>query len=254
MCKQYRHVGAGFMHDAGRCSISEACRSAGKACGLATVCKGYRREVIELARGERIESAQLQSGRLQTLLTGIVAFCGSLPDGRRQIYSLAAPGDLLCTSPVAGLDCWAEALADTTICEVQLHGPRKSEVPLEPVVADAVLHAHDAHLSAAFRHIVLLGRLNAVERVQAFLIDMANRVGRRDGDALHLTLPLSREDIGDYLGLNAESVSRAIRQIKSSGDVQFVSPTRMRLCHAQLEEGCLRFYGSPLTALVSNNA
>ena len=53
---------------------------------------------------------------------------------------------------------------------------------------------------------VMLGRLDSMERVSLFLLNIGKKTGLRNGNALHLELPMTREDIADYLGLNAETV------------------------------------------------
>lgn len=58
-----------------------------------------------------------------------------------------------------------------------------------------------------------LGRRSAGERVAGFLVDMADRIG--DGE--NVELPMSRQDMADYLGLTIETVSRTLTQLQVSG-------------------------------------
>ena len=75
-------------------------------------------------------------------------------------------------------------------------------------------------LTRSQTHISTLGRLDSRERVLLFLGQMA----ADSGNGL-VRLRMSREDIADYLGLNAETVSRMLSRIKKSGLVKFLSPT-----------------------------
>ena len=70
-----------------------------------------------------------------------------------------------------------------------------------------------------------LGRQSAVQRVAAFLVEMEGRLGRRGS----LELPMTRRDIGDYLGLSIETVSRSITQLQRRRALARVEPRRMRL-------------------------
>ena len=72
---------------------------------------------------------------------------------------------------------------------------------------------------------LLLGRKTALERVEAFLVEM----GQRSQRAGHLNLPMSRRDIADYLGLTLETVSRALSQLQSEGGLQLSGARKIEL-------------------------
>ena len=74
-------------------------------------------------------------------------------------------------------------------------------------------------------HLLLLGRKNALERVAAFLLEMASRAG----DASVLDLAMPRHDIADYLGLTLETVSRTFAELKQLGAVKLESARRVHL-------------------------
>jgi CRP/FNR family nitrogen fixation transcriptional regulator len=67
-------------------------------------------------------------------------------------------------------------------------------------------------------HMLLLGRKNSQERVAAFLLEMHGRLATADV----MALPMSRRDIADYLGLNLETVSRALSTLQKKGILKFV--------------------------------
>ena len=71
---------------------------------------------------------------------------------------------------------------------------------------------------------MLLGRKSACEKVASFLLDIANRFG---GDLT--TLPMGRQDMGDYLGLTIETVSRMLTQLQGEAIVEFPSSRRFQI-------------------------
>jgi CRP-like cAMP-binding protein len=73
--------------------------------------------------------------------------------------------------------------------------------------------------------LLLLGRKSARERVATFLLDMASRVA--DGSAIEL--PMSRQDIADYLGLTIETVSRTLSQMEHSATIALPTCRRIEL-------------------------
>jgi len=74
-------------------------------------------------------------------------------------------------------------------------------------------------LTRAQEHLLVLGRQNAIERVAAFLVDMAER----QGGLRQVELPMSRMDIGDYLGLTIETVSRVFTRLKDKGVIRLLN-------------------------------
>jgi CRP/FNR family nitrogen fixation transcriptional regulator len=78
------------------------------------------------------------------------------------------------------------------------------------------------NLQHAENHMLLLGRKNSLERVAAFLMEMDGRLAA----AGVMTLPMTRRDIADYLGLTVETVSRALSQMRRAGVLDFLSKTQ----------------------------
>lgn len=177
----------------------------------------------QLSRGARLESGS--SLKLWTVLDGIVALCTLLADGRRQVVCLSTPGEVLCPPEEAqGLSLWIEALAESQICEFDL------SVRVQSIASDATLSAGlfriaREQVACVYAHLVTLGRLDGMERVCLFLADMAWRIGERTPAGYRVRLPLAREDIADYLGLNAETVSRIFSRVKKARLADFNSPT-----------------------------
>ena len=115
---------------------------------------------------------------------------------------------------------WIEALCDTMLCEldlqtmVQMSDGSRQGCP-QALVSELfnVMHQRLEECSA---HLVTLGRLDSTERVTLFLLDMANRIGRSVNQGIYVELPMTREDIADYLGLNTETISRIFTRLKKA--------------------------------------
>lgn len=142
------------------------------------------------------------------VLSGAVRTCQLLRDGSRQVDGFFLPGD------VFGIECTkvysfsAEAIDTTAVRIVPRH------LWNEPggSAFDAVMHA----LERTRAHRLLLGRKNAVQKVAAFLLDLSDRMDEQDC----FDLPMSRNDIGDYLGLTIETVSRTLCQLERDGIIE----------------------------------
>ena len=84
--------------------------------------------------------------------------------------------------------------------------------------------------------LLTVGRITAIEKVGAFLLEMARRSapGRQDSVAL----PVSRYDIADYLAVSVETVSRALTDLKQRGLIRFSGTRTLKIVDAEaLEEG-----------------
>ncbi len=177
---------------------------------------------MPLQRGERLRAACL---KLWRVIDGLVALCVLLPDGRRQIISLSTPGDVVCpVSTQAFGEIWVEALSPSEVVEIDLSSQHR-EIGREPGLTGALFSMVHQQVKCASAHLVTLGRLDGMERVCLFLADMAWRVGQDTPGGKRVHLPLSREDIADYLGLNAETVSRIFSRVKKAKLALFLSPT-----------------------------
>ncbi len=174
-----------------------------------------------LRRGDRLESRG-GKGCLQfwIIVEGTAASCTSFNDGRRQIVGLERSGDVICAQMAgSGSANWLEALSDCRVCELDLT-PLAHQLRSNSAFLSASFHIAHRRLTRAQAHVSMLGRLDSRERVLLFLGEMAAQTGNGV-----VALPMSREDIADYLGLNTETVSRILGRIKRSGLVRFLTPT-----------------------------
>jgi CRP/FNR family transcriptional regulator, anaerobic regulatory protein len=148
------------------------------------------------------------------VVTGAVRGCKLLADGRRHIGDFFLPGDFIGLDAAETYAFSAEAVSDTTIIR---YARRKVDALVwqEPQVAKSLVKMMREGLCAARERMTLLGHMTAMERIASFLLTMADRTG----DA-QISIPMTRTDIGDYLGLTMETVSRAFSQLKSDGVIK----------------------------------
>ncbi len=212
----------------GSCVNVLACARAHRACAVAHTRYPVSGVSRAFSRGQRLADGRGIGPVIRTVHSGVLALCGALPDGRRQILVLATPGEVLCESRLDGLACWVEALAPSVVCEIDLSA-HADAVRGDGELQHALVGSGRDRLQAALAHVIALGRLDGRERVTAFLLDMTHRLGRQEQGAWRVQLPLSREDIADYLGLNAETVSRILGRIKRSELAVFSSPTEFHV-------------------------
>ena len=90
-------------------------------------------------------------------------------------------------------------------------------------------------LESAREHMLLLARKGAEEKIASFLLWLARRQRER-GDDEPLSLPMTRRDIADYLGLTVETVSRTLRGLHRRGVITLPDPGHATLTRCEVLE------------------
>lgn len=154
---------------------------------------------------------------------GVVRISRHTESGRRQILALMLPGDLF-GIPEAGIYVnSAETVCPATLYRVpwqKLHEMMLEEPEMQ--VSLLVRVAFD--LRQAQRRIVMLGQHNITQRLASFLLELAQHPDFYNRRTRRLELPLSRHDLGDYLGAAAETVARALSGLERARVIRRVSP------------------------------
>jgi CRP/FNR family nitrogen fixation transcriptional regulator len=157
------------------------------------------------------------------VLSGSVRAYKVLNDGRRQVTAFYLPGDVFGVEPGDEHSNSAEAIDKATILVV-----RRSAVfnmaERDHDVARHLWAITAAELKRSQNHALLLIK-TAKERIAAFLLDMAERLAGKG----FVELPMSRQDIADYLGLTIETVSRTLTSLSEGSTIQFLASRRIVL-------------------------
>jgi len=171
---------------------------------------------VELAPGDPLIDEGEPADNVFNITQGTLKVYKLLPDGRRQITGFLFPGDFLGLVRSDVYVCSAEAVTEVSLC-------RFSRKKLDTVVAEypkletRLLQMTRTELAEVQDQILLLGRKTAKERVATFLLTLARRAEARGDEVNPVGVPMSRDDIGDFLGLTTETVSRTFTRLKQSG-------------------------------------
>ncbi|MCG6965381.1 MAG: fumarate/nitrate reduction transcriptional regulator Fnr [Chromatiaceae bacterium] len=191
-------------------------------CSLAELClpMGLRPEDVDrldaivkrnrpLQRGDNLFRAGETFRNLYVVKTGAVKTFTQSNDGDEQVVGFHLPGEVL------GLDaiqdgshgCSARALETTAICELPFERLEDLSSSI-PSLQHQMFRLLSKEISQEAEMMALLGRSTAEERVASFLISLSERFKRRGFSATDFFLSMSRQEIGSYLGLALETVSR----------------------------------------------
>ena len=211
-------------------AIKVACSN----CNLRELCMPVGLSEVEMDRLDDLVATRRKVKRGQTLFTngetftslyairtGFFKTCLATEDGRDQVTGFQMAGEII------GLDgivhdrhtCNAVALEDAEVCVMPFD--RIEELSRE--VTALQTHVHKIMSREIVREhgvMLLLGSMRAEERLAAFLLNLVQRLHARGFSQSELVLRMTREEIGSYLGLKLETVSRTFSKFVEEGMVE----------------------------------
>jgi CRP-like cAMP-binding protein len=179
--------------------------------------------VMSYPRNTEIFGENEPADYLYKVVSGSVRTSKILSDGRRQIGGFYLPGDIFGLEFADSHAVSAEAVADTKVLVVK-RSTLNALAARDASVAAQLFALTGRELHRAQERIVLLVK-SAQERVAGFLLEMSERLSLDNA----IELPMSRQDIADYLGLTIETVSRTLTSLESTAAIEVTTARRIRL-------------------------
>ena len=187
----------------------------------------------KIAKGESLFRNGDKFNALYAIRTGFFKTCVSSEDGRVQVTGFQMAGEIM------GLDgivsdhhtCDAIALEDAEVCVM----PFEHIEELSREINALQHHVHKIMSREIVREhgvMLLLGSMRAEERLAAFLLNLVQRLHARGFSQSELVLRMTREEIGSYLGLKLETVSRTFSKFAEEGIVE-VKQRHVRILNAE---------------------
>lgn len=179
---------------------------------------------LPYGRNAEIYGQDEPAGYIYKVISGSVRAYKLLDDGRRQIGAFYLPGDIFGLESGITHRFSAEAMADTVVLAVK-RTTLSALAQTDAVVARELWQITARELDHVHDQMILLGRSSAQERVASFLAEMADR----SANHTEFDLPMSRQDIADYLGLTIETVSRTFSSMERRALIELPSSRKVRL-------------------------
>ncbi len=185
----------------------------GKLEGMKTY-RSYKAGDVILWRGEPLEF-------VASLVYGVASLSKTLEDGRTQMVGLLLPSDFIGRPGRTEIEFDVTATSDVTLCCFD-RAPFEALVNDTPHVAQRLMELALDELDAARDWMLLLGRKTAQEKIATF-IDMLVRRSHSEPSEVPgaIPLPMTRDQIANYLGLTLETVSRQFSALKKRGVIDF---------------------------------
>ena len=168
-------------------------------------------------RGATLFNEGERSDRVILLLSGRVKISYFTEDGREVVLALRSAGDILGElSALDGEPRSASAIALEPVDALLLSADRfRDFLSARPRVALLLLEMLACRLRDADRKRVEFGAYDTVGRVARRLVELADRFGERDGDTVHIVLPLSQDELAGWIGASRKAVGNALAWLRA---------------------------------------
>lgn len=203
------------------CGLQQHCVTRGLESGAMHSFDGLVTTHVRLRKGETLFRAGEKFAALYAIRSGSCKTVITTEDGSEQVSGYHMPGDVVGTDGMGAAihDCQAVALEDTELCTL-------------PYGKVDEMASTDRHVQASLRRVLLseisrerdlmliLGTMRAHQRLAAYLLDLSKRYRARGYSSSEFVLRMTREEIGSYLGLKLETVSRLFSRFQRDGLIQ----------------------------------
>ncbi|NNE53348.1 MAG: Crp/Fnr family transcriptional regulator [Sulfitobacter sp.] len=185
--------------------------------------RSYQAGEVILWRGEDLEF-------VASLVKGVASLSKTLEDGRTQMVGLLLPSDFIGRPGRERIDFDVTATTDVTLCCFERR-PFERIVHETPNVAKRLMELALDELDSARDWMLLLGRKTAREKIATFIEMLVRRSTVTDFNGVQhdLSLPMTRDQIANYLGLTLETVSRQFNALKKEGIISFSDRRRFEV-------------------------
>jgi CRP/FNR family transcriptional regulator len=176
---------------------------------------------LRLRKGDTLYRAGAAFTALYSIRSGSLKTVLLAEDGRDQVAGYHMPGELVGLDGIGNdvHECQAVALEDSEVCVMPFDR-------IEQVARDHPVFQHNVHRQLSLEIarqrslMLLLGTMRAEQRLAAFLLDLSQRYQARGYSSSEFILRMTREEIGSYLGLKLETVSRLLSRLQQEGLIQ----------------------------------
>ena len=174
-----------------------------------------------LSRGRHVFYPGDEFLTLYAIRSGSIKTYTITEDGREQITGFHLPGEIIGLDAINSTQhpCGAKALETTSVCDIPFNRLEDLAV-LVPGLGRQLLRIMSREILTDEELLTLLGKKSAEERLASLLINLSTRFQQRGFSPREFHLSMSRNDIGNYLGLAVETVSRLFTRFQQQGWIE----------------------------------
>jgi len=200
------------------CNLHDLCLPLGLEMGDIDKLDNIIKRSRPLQKGEHLFNGGDEFTSIFAVRSGSIKTFSESEEGDEQITGLYLPGELL------GLDaihesihpCSAIALETTSLCEIPFSTLENLSTKI-PELHHQLFRIMSKEIANDQSLLMLMAQKSAEEKLAAFLVNLSARLKQRNFSETEFNLSMSRKDIGNYLGLTIETISRTFSRFQSEG-------------------------------------
>lgn len=171
-----------------------------------------------LQKGEYLFHSGNVFHSIYAVRSGSIKTYSESEQGDEQVTGLYLPGELLGLDAIHNQEhpCSAVALETTSLCEIPFDILEELSEKI-PNLYHQLFRIMSKEIASDQTLLMLMAQKNAEERLAAFLVNLSSRLKQRSFSETEFYLSMSRKDIGNYLGLTIETISRTFSRFQSEG-------------------------------------
>jgi CRP/FNR family transcriptional regulator len=226
-----------FQISCGNCRLSKICLPL----ALETQDVTYLNDIIQrgkpLQKGDHLYRDKDAFSAVYAVRSGCIKTYRITDDGREQVTGFYFPGEVLGMDGISENThaSSAKALETSAVCEIPFE--RLGELATRlPSLQSHFLQLMSREITEDQQLITLISKNSAEERVAALMLSISSRNARRKLSPSNFRLPMSRIDIGNYLGLTVETVSRVFSRLQKLGVLEVANKEIQINDHEQLRD------------------
>ncbi|HQS36858.1 MAG: transcriptional regulator [Methylotenera sp. 24-45-7] len=215
------HTHDGLKVACSNCNLRELCMPTGFSADEMQKLDDMVEKRRRIKQGELLFSSGDEFVSLYAIRVGFFKTCVSSEDGREQVTGFQMAGEIIGMDGIVSdhHNCNAIALEDAEVCVMPFSDIEHLSREL-PALQRNVHKIMSREIVRENSVMMLLGNMRAEERLAAFLLNLVQRLHARGLSQSELVLRMTREEIGSYLGLKLETVSRAFSKFSEDGIIE----------------------------------
>jgi CRP/FNR family transcriptional regulator len=203
------------------CVLGQFCLPVGITASDIAKIDGLVKERVYLKKGESLYRNGEPLDAVYSIRFGTLKTEYCLEDGRQQVIGFHLPGEILGLDGIGDGHYQSEAIAleESEVCIIRYEAFEDLAQQI-PALQKQFHRILSRELTQDQRHLLSLGSLRAEERLAVFLLNLSQRLAARGYQNNEFNLRMSRVEIGSYLGIQIETVSRMLSRFAESGLIQ----------------------------------